>query len=359
MPNLSSLYRFDVFSPQGAKLMNLGNIARNRTFTAARNATYSAQFDIDIPEFEKACLKSHIDPDSIIASGLNDVKIARGNRYLIGGQMATDQGVLDVDSADLTITVNGWMEYFAQRLTDQEYSYSGVDMGAILWAAINNAQLQPNGSIGIMPGVIQPSNLLTVDYDGEKNIKDILTEITGLQNGPDMEFAPDKTFNVFYPMGAVRNDVRFMYPGNVTKLQVTRDATQIANYIIGKAAGIGAVGSLGDITVQDTASQLAGYKLRQKSISYNDVYDSVVLTGLTNGALATMKLPVEVIQMTVDGNRKPYLGDYWLGDKVPLFVNSKFTTYNRLSGNFYRIDQIQLTLDNQDSEQVVITAVRY
>lgn len=338
--------------------MDVNGIAQNRTLHVARNKTYTAGFDIDIPGLEEACVKARLDPDDIIASGLNAIKIRRGSRYLVGGQMMTDVGTLDVDTATMNVSMLGWMEYFADRFTDQLYSYTAQDIGAIMWDIINHAQLITNGDIGVVLGTIQPSTLFTKDFDNDKNVKDILTELSNAFGAPDMEFDPDGMFNVYYPMGAVRNEFEFTYPGNVKKLQVTRDATTIANWVKGKASGFGTVQDAGSQFVQDTTVQ-SSYRLRQKINSYNDVYDSSVLNTYITEELRTKKIPLELIQLTVDGNRKPYLGDYWIGDKIKLIVNSKFTTYNRLSGNFYRIDDLTLTIDENDSEEIVFTGVRY
>jgi len=149
-------------------------------------------------------------------------------------------------------------------------------------------------------------------------------------------------------MGVERSEFEFIYPGNIKKLNITTDATKIMNYIVARGQGYGD-GLIYDIR-QDTTSQ-ATYGLRQSIQDFSDIPDVTTLQALADEQLRLYKDPIEILEVTIDGNLEPYVGSYWLGDRVMVTVEG-YERYSHIVRKSYRIDEIIINIDEFDNESV-------
>lgn len=344
---IDSKYSVELVDQTGLTIADLTGLASSRKLTFVRNGTYEAEFSLDLDSFEQLGLATNLNPRSMLSTGRYDCVIKRLGVPLFAGRVVFDGSDFG-EEVKQTVKVDGWFNLFKDRRTSISRLFSSVDAGQIAWTLINESQMLTYGSFGITQGTIMPSQNRTRLYEFT-NIRDALVQLSEVANGIDFEFTPGKVFNVFYPsMGAERTELELIYPGNIKNLAITTDATQLMNYIVARGQGFGE-GQIYDIR-QDTTSQ-ATYGLRQTVLDFSDIPDVTILQQLADEQLKHYKNPLEILQVTLDGNVEPYVGSYWLGDRVMVTVEG-YQRYDHIVRKLYRVDEIVITIDEFDNENV-------
>ena len=353
--NILSRYSVEIFTPLGSLIADLTGLASMRQMNVARNRAGSCSFTINLLKLEALSRKLNLTPQDLLAVNRNEVKIRRGTRYLFGGQICHFEVSVDAESVD--IKVLGFLDLFSFRNLPIETSYVATDAGAIAWDAINVAQSVTDGNYGITQGTIQTSVNRDRTYPIYKNVKDIIVELTEVQNGFDMEITHDKTFNVYYPyMGFDKSsDLKFYYPGNIKKLKIATDGTKMYNRAYVRGQGFGTAQPI--VTVEDAIYQ-PYYKVRETVLDYSDIAEEANLTLHGEEKVSLFKDNIEIPQVTIDGNKEPYVGSYWLGDRISLTV-LEHAMFNYLSQNTYRIDAIDISIDDDDVEDVTLSLSKF
>ncbi len=150
-------------------------------------------------------------------------------------------------------------------------------------------------------------------------------------------------------MGSDRPDVIFEFPGgNIIDLDVPYDATGMANQVIAFGSGNG--DEAGTVVTRDDLGSQAQFRLRQKLITVNgsDDIDGTV-TDVANNELAAWAFPFELPSITVNGNIPPFVTDYHLGDRIKVKLGG-YSSISHING-LYRIEKIDLTIDDNDNEK--------
>jgi hypothetical protein len=350
--NVYGKYSFQIISPANQVLADLSAMASNREIKLVRNNTYTAQFTLDLMGFEKYCREINTPPQSILGIGQNILQVSRGDVVIYTGLIERISATVDT-KPKITVYSVGWLEVFKYRFTATLVQHTSKTYGQIMWDTIDTSQLLDNGSWGITRGADQTTDLRDKKHEN-KNIKDALVDITNLSDGPDFEFTPDRIFNVYTKIGAQRDEFEFNYPGNIKALTVDRDAKNMANYVLVRGQGIGDAQFL-DIEV-DTDSQ-AQFHLRQYILDKSDVSDTTTLQKAGIEYIQTHKLPIEVVSLTLDGNKSPAFGSYGIGDRVKTVV-SELVLFENIN-DYYQIDEINLSIGENDEEDVKLKVVLY
>jgi hypothetical protein len=346
---IDSKYSVELVDQTGLTVADITGLADNRKLTFIRNGSYEAEFSIDLDSLEKIGRATNVNPRSMLSTGRYDCVIKRLGIPLFAGRVVFDGSDFG-EMVKETVKIDGWFNLFKDRYTSISRLFTSVDAGQIAWTLISESQALTYGTLGITQGTITASQTRTRLYEF-KNIRDALVQLSEVQNGIDFEFTPDKVFNVFYPsMGVDRTELEFTYPGNIKGLSITTDATQLKNYIIARGQGFGE-GQMYDVR-QDTASQET-YGLRQAVVDYSDIPDITTLQNLADEQLSHEKDPIEILQVTLDGNIEPYVGSYWLGDRVMVTIEG-YERYNHIIRTPYRIDEISISIDEFDNESVAL-----
>lgn len=341
-----SKYTLEILDASDNTIAEFSGRAKDRELTFIRNGSYSATWRIDLDTFQEYADAIQTSPSSILSNGRHSVRIKRLDVPLFAGQIVFIEGVLG-EVRELEIRVAGWLDLLSFRYTAAEKTFTSTDAGTIGWTLIDDSQNLTNGDLGITQGTIQTSVNRIREYT-DKKIKDALIELTEIEDGFDMEITHDKRFNVYYPsMGVAIDAFRFTYPGNIKHMTVTDDATELLNYVTARGQGFGS-GQIVDIR-QDTASQ-AIYTLRQGILDYSEIPDLTTLQNLADEEIANLANPFRVIRITLDGNRSPYVGSYGLGDTVHVKVED-MSMYSDID-NTYKIDEINIKIDDDDNEDV-------
>lgn len=376
----SSKYSIELVDPSGNLLAELSGRAKNRTFTVTRNAADDIEWYLDIDEFERYCRAAKTDPRLVLISNNTEVRVKRRGSYLAGGQLNYKYGVLSEngDGNLIQIRAAGFLNLFTQRFTSDTQIYTGVDGSQIAWDLINQSQLgtnDPTGTVIPATGLITPGSATSGIPVGDWNfgitagnlpavgvhnrtyqnmaISDALADLTNSPNGSlDIQFTYNKIFNTFVQMGTQRPDIVLEYPGNITELDITEDGTQMANFITAQGSGNGTV-SLEEASVPSLGST-ATYKVRQNYLSPSslDTTDDSLQDYATWNVAQTQSSLV-LPSIIYDGDMSPFVTDYSVGDWIHIKITNH-PLYQDINA-MYRVEQIQVAVDDDDHELITVT----
>lgn len=261
----------------------------------------------------------------------------------------------DSNNNQWVYTAVNWLGKLAQRLIGDNVtpiSYTSTDAATIIQDAITLAQTQPNGDMGLTFGRMDTS----VSRDRtDLQFASLLELIQGLtndhiQNGVDVEIAPNKTVNVYYPtQGTTRPEIVFATGENILSWSFSEDGTAMANDVTALGAGQGI--SMLTSHTQSADYLRSSYGLRQAATSYKDVSEQDTLDGHAASDLARRQQTVAVLTITVDGSLTPVLGTYGTGDVVTIQINEGTFQLNQP----LRIAGLKVMPGNDGEEVVALT----
>lgn len=363
----TQLYTFEAWN-KTSLVADITQLVTNVSYTITRNDAETLQFDVDLFKFESYC-KDHLggmDPHVVIQPYATDIKVKRNGVYLFGTQVVMPSFNLAGDSGNtassdasgmsdypVTIYCTGYLNFFKDRYITK--TYTNMERVAIAIDIINTTQAQTNGSFGVTIGSTQFNTGFT---DSERtysldNIKTKLQELANISDYPfDFGFSYDKVFSTYQHIGAVRDDITFIYGGELSNVQafsMDRDASQLYNKIYGIGFGFGSAALTNSPgTGIDTTSQL-NYYLREEILQNNSVTVQATLDQNTNTELAVRKDLLELPKITVV---TPQLNGKWIniGDIITFQVLTH-TWLSEINGK-YRTEQIQVSLDDNQNETI-------
>lgn len=347
-----SQYLIEVYTPDGELVADISGLCRQRYFQVRRNRPEDIRLSLNLHEAQDLSRSLNLSFAQLFTEGVNEVRITRGNRALVGGQIAYAFPKLDTEGATLELRAVGFLELFAKRYLapSDTLTYTTTDIGQIAWNFINQTQSKTDGDWGITQGTLQTSRDITDTWEPYgSSIKEILIGLTERINGIDFEFTPDKQFNVYYPgIGSDKSELLFSYPGNITAIGFPRDATTLVNTSVNRGSGNGDVQLIETRT--DSASQ-STYKLRERIDDYPSVSVTQTLDDKGDETLRLFASPTSIPEVTLDGNKEPFLGSYWLGDRVRYTVEG-YPAFAAINNQTWRINEITVDVDENDHENI-------
>ncbi len=349
-------YRLWLYDPISQKLLaDVSRIARVRRFTVRRNRSESITLSFDLSEAERFARSIHVSMWDLFLPGRNDVRILRGNRFLLGGQINYVQPSLSGDSQSLEVRATGFLDLFKDRYLHPNFTrtFTNTAIGDIAWSFLDQTQLTPRGFAYIWKGTIQPSRTITDTWQPySSSIKDLVIGLSDRINSIDFAFRPDRHFDVYSPgIGTDKTDLRFSYPGNISSISLPRDATQLVNYSINRGSGNGLDQQV--IQTREDAASQASYFRRERIDDYPSITVEQTLRDKGDEALRLGAAPSMIPEVTIDGTREPYLGSYWIGDRVRFDVEAG-TAFSALDGQTWRINEIDVSVDESDKETITL-----
>lgn len=356
MSQIPSKYSLEIYDPNGVLLADLTSRARNRRLVKSRNEADEISWVLDLDEFEAYCRAANQDPASVLATGRNEVRVKRGKSYLAGGQII----YWNVRRADRSKTIDiravGFLNLLSFRYTSA--AYSATDGAAMARDLITTSQAQTNGNFGITLGDTASVGLWNKSFS-RASLKEAIQELADSPTrGFDFEVTYDKVFNIYKAIGSDRsNEILFESPGSIIDWSLPNDATGLANEIIGIGSGNGSevqsvyTGSANNSDI--AAASQVNYALRQKFYQRSSVENSDgSLADMVTGQLNDWAFPFEVPQITVNGNRAPFITDYDIGDTIR--VRLKDSDIAKHIDGAYRIERYDLAIDDNDDERITL-----
>ena len=342
----------EVYDANNTLLAELTGKFKTRRISHLRNSYDVITLGFDLDEIYRYCRLVNTDIETLFAVGKNLIKMRKNGVVLGVGEISLVSPSVQNDGRTLSITANGWFYKFDFRYSPGSVTYTGQDAGQVAWDLINATQSTLRGDLGITQGIIQPSFMVNELYEYKK-ISDAIVTLSEANDGFDFEITPDKVFNVWYPkIGRRRTDISLTYPGNILEIPFERDGTKIVNRVIEQGAGSGSNSIT--VIVEDIASQNQ-FGIRELINIRNDLNDVDALTADAQGLLSVQKNFIDMPQVVLDGGNTPQYGSYQLGDEIQLVC--EYVPLKPFS-DWYRIDQINVDIDENDYEQVTLTLVR-
>lgn len=247
---------------------------------------------------------------------------------------ATTFNAVGIRSVFLRRKAHTWTAPYAAQVL----SYTNMSLGSIARALAVVGTSHPGGSLPIvLPGTETDADATHVrTYPGFelKNIADVWGLLTGVNNGPDIDFVPSWTDStqafiqwtmrvgtIAQPKLSAPNQVVFdasQPASSVSALTYAEDGSQLTT--TQWAAGAGT--DTGILMSQTTSATLTGngFPLLEEQIDYKTVSDQATLDTYTKGDLALHSIPVVQWTMAVNALAPPVMTSYSIGDPARVRV---------------------------------------
>ena len=359
----SSIYGVELWSPSGSLIADLSPLLLSRHFKATRNRAEQIDFSMDLGQVESLVSSLGTTVRDFLGPGYNEVRIKRGSRYLLGGQTQYLLPSLDGDKRTLEVRAVGFLELFKDRFTyasDNNDPYglklTSMDLADVAWYFINLTQGRTNGSFGVTRGNVPVGGTRVITDTWQPyatNIRDILIALTQRNNSIDFSFSADKVFNVYYPQGQDKTELRFALPGNIKSLRLPVDASELATLVIARGSGNGADQQVASTYPATATPEQVTYRLREVIDDYPSINVVQTLADKATEHYRKNATPTVIPEIVLDGNREPFLGSYWLGDRVPISIDAnQGSAFAPLDGQMWRVNEVDVTVDENDSESI-------
>jgi hypothetical protein len=345
-------YEFELWV-NGVQVGDVTKLIQNRKFTFPRNNTEQLSFDLDVNAFEDYCTSIGSVPSAILEPYVTDLRVKRNGTYKWGFQVVDFEFAFDESGASVSVKCTGFLDLFKDRYVT--VTYSQIEAVTIGWGLIDTSQtFDPLNDFGVVQGVSQyNTGILRDRVYVDQNVKDGLINLTNLSDGNfDFRFNYDRSFETFAQIGSNRQENKFSYPYNIRSISCPRTATSLYNYI--KAIGSG----FGDEALRtETADAISrtNYGTREKIQTFSDISEQQTLDENAYGFLVLNKDILQLPKIKVSGVFCD-LDVIGVGDRIPVEVQGH--TMLPLNDT-HRIEQIDLSLDENDAEDIDLTLDNY
>lgn len=347
-------YAIELWDIDGIFIADVSNmVVGGFAYTAKRNDIEALTFKLDLVQYQKLLDTIGATAENVLEPYVTDVKVKRNGQYLFGTQVVEVSYNFDSVDASVDVKCDGYLNYFKDRYisaVDFPGVFNNKTYAQIAWNLIDKTQAQTNGDFGVTLGADTASagqsstRTRQADYDNQE-VKNGIINLTNLENDNfDFYFTHDKKLYLTPRQGDDKPHIIFTYPDTIASMTVRRDASTIANKIIGIGSGMGEerlTATSGDLTSQIT------YKVRERVETFNSVSNQSTLNQNTAGRLGIFKDMYIVPEISTHDNTLD-LNELWVGDSITVRLDNRITTIN----GQYRIEELSVTVDGNFAESV-------
>lgn len=343
-------YEIEIWDKSGKPLANIRHICSQLVWRKALNDAESVSFVIDLGRYEEILESIGMagDPFGLLEVGSHDIRIKRNGQYIIGCNVIKLSYATADPSITVTVSCAGYLNYYKNRYITE--SFNDIYQEEILYGVLDYCNAQQGGDYGITRGEVYggEKTLRTRNYL-RKEVKSLFQQMSSVIGGPDFDFTPDKKLNIYEAKGVYRPSVRLKYPGNIQMFSFNRSIEKVANYVYAVGSGNGADAVYATAENSDSESQ---FYRREKIATYNSVTLEGTLQDHADAILHYTKDPIELPSVTV-GDGTLDLNQVDVGDTIKLSLTGNLSL-GHIDGD-YRIQILDVTVDDNDSETVAIT----
>lgn len=358
-------YQWEIYSSSGVLIADLGPLARNRQIKATRNGIEDISFDVDAAALNALANKLFTTNAAILGSGNNEIRVGRTNAagyktYLCGGRIDYHKSSVSAADKVISVTAHGFFSMLKDRFYEVARTFSATDYGTLLWTVVNETQtasanfyaaplpLAADCDFGITQGTVQTIGNITITYDINKKVDDIVSEAT--KNNDlicDFSFSETKVFNVWQRLGSDKPTIIFEYPGGriLDSTEFDLDAQALANRVT-------VSGQNAAVIVEDAGSE-ATNKVRQYMLQSNSETSATVLTGQGKAYSSVAKNPLLLVAPEVDLNGSVTIDQFWIGDRIT--VRNNDSTIPVPAAGLWRVEALDLKIDENGMETAKLT----
>lgn len=245
-------YAVELWSAAGVRICEITHLVRNLYWTEERNEAEVLQFSMDLDAFENY-MENNVKADvlSNFREGQTEIKIKENGEYLFGTQLYYAPIELNQDgSAMISVTAQGYLNFFASRYPDPAVSYSNTESVEIFYDLVRKAQAVANGNYGVIipasgyyvTGVTRNRTFELYTSSTKLNMQ----RLTNLESGNfDFKFLANKTLMTYPYLGSPRSDLRIDFNrttkrSTFDRATLNRGANNLFNQVIGIGSGFGA-----------------------------------------------------------------------------------------------------------------------
>lgn len=352
-------YEFELWQRGEHRLGEIGRMMKNIKYKLVRNRVYTLDFGLDLTAFEEYCAAMNQAPRNVLEVGITDVRVKRNGKYIMGANVVDLPPSFGEDGASIQVSVDGFLSMFDYKFLSAEFKQ--IEATEIAWQAIALKQAEANGTFNVTKGAQYLTRKMRDRLYQDDDVKELLINLTDLVDGTfDFEFAADRSFNTYGMIGDDRPDVTVNYPAigskvtrdridiDAIRMGITRSSADLANRIIGKGSGFG------DETIRHVANDPVSQQIfgvREKIVTFNNVTEKQTLIDHTEAELKKRAQILELPNFTVSGAQFD-IEKIGLGSRIK--VKQLRHPMYKLDG-MYRIEQIDVSLDENFAEEVTIT----
>src|SRR5690606_9836706 len=187
-----------LYDQQNQPIMDISDLA-SINLNMKLNDIATLDFSMDMKMFERKCAAINTPPRSILYPATTEIRAFRNGNAMFGGIISGANSTYDESGRSIDVQSESYLQYFAYRLNNK--TYRNMDRSAIAWDAINTAQSEPNGNLGVTLGTTEPTFNSDLDPD-YRDVKSILQRFTYVQPVTyEFEITPDKVFITYRILG--------------------------------------------------------------------------------------------------------------------------------------------------------------
>lgn len=353
-----SKYLIELYAPSGERLADISHLCLTRSYVVRRNRPEDIYLTLNLEKAQELARTLGMSFYHLFAAGITEVRITRGNRPMVGGQLLYVHPRLNASSPPtLELRAAGFLELFSKVYIHPNETANGyvADLNEVAWMVIDYVQSKTGGDFGVTQGISQPADRLIAEHyeSYASSVKEILIGLTERIDAGDFEFTPDKVFNWYHPgIGTDKTELLFSYPGNITSIGLPQDATTLVNISINRGQGNGEVQP---ITTSTNDASVTTYGRREAIDDFPSITTEQTLQDKGDETIRLYSTPTTIPEITIDGSKEPFLGSYWIGDRVRFSVDTaRYPAFALLDGQTWRINEIACVVDENDHEDITV-----
>jgi hypothetical protein len=301
------------------------------------------EFRLDKPSLFSFRLNALSNSAQWIEELSTDILVYREGQKILRGVVTSTRHDIDESSHYLEVSGMDYRGRLAFRLVLDNQVFSADDDVDIAWQAIDDAQSETGGNMGITRGLTPAGVTLTGAFPAGISVANAIDLLAKTDDGFDWDISPDLEFDIYRPRGETKNRV-LDYGGLVSRVNREFAATDFGNVI--RASGDDSIAS----AIVETTDLTLGRWERQ--VGFPQIGNFALLTGLAVDELSRSEneaVAYRIRLRAAEGvQRWGGKSDIWLGDTVRLVVRSGFLNVNELK----RVDEIDVTVTEDGREDV-------
>ena len=343
-------YNVEIWDKDNKPHAEIRHLCSKLSWSKTLNGSETLSFTIDLNRLEQYLANIGVkSPFELFEVGRCDIRVKRNGKYLLGTNVYRFNYSVDDPSITMEVDCVGYLNFYKTQYVTA--SFTQVAQHQILWRVINQCNQKPGGDYGIRWGSHTGKTVKRDRHYVRKEVASLIQQMSGVINGCDFDFTPDKKFNTYEAKGIYRPSIVLYYGtgGNIQSFSFARSIEKVANKIYGLGSGNG------DDVVSSEAEDAASYNYlyrREKVITWNSVVEDATIREHTKSALHSIKDIIEIPTVTL---RNDYLdlSTVDVGDTVVVKLGSNISL-EHIDGD-YRIQTIECSVDDNDSEVVKLS----
>ena len=301
------------------------------------------EFRLDRPSMFAFRINALHPTAAFISELATDVLVYREGVKTVRGVVTSTRHLIDESSHYIEVAGMDYRGRLAFRRVLNDQIFTAEDDVDIAWQAIDDAQDETAGDLGITRGIVPAGLPLTGAFPAGISVAEAIDLVANTDDGFDWDIGPDLTFDIYRPRGEAKDRI-LDYGGLVSEVTREFSASEFGNVV--RASGDDSIAS-----VIATSSDLSLGRW-ERQVGFPQVDSTTLLAGLAIDELNSAENDAFSYRVRLRASegvqRWAGVSDLWLGDSVRLVVRSGNLNVNIVR----RIREIDVNLGTDGKEDV-------